>query len=94
MWSPGNVTFHPMRDYAEWKNLSPSAANFEMDTRTFRRGDPMWSPDPLTRVAAREKCSTGRALHGLNKRIFPPGEDPACQKSPEISGLFCVNIVK
>ena len=29
MWSPGNVTFHPMRDYAEWKNLLPSAANFE-----------------------------------------------------------------
>ena len=33
-----------MRDYAERKNLSLSAANFEMDTRNIRRGDPMWSP--------------------------------------------------
>ena len=28
MWSPGNVTFHPMRDYAEWKNNLPIAADF------------------------------------------------------------------
>ena len=27
MWSPGNVTFHPMRDYAEWKNILPIAAD-------------------------------------------------------------------
>ena len=37
-----------MRDYAERKNLSLSAANFEMDTRNIRRGDPMWSPGNVT----------------------------------------------
>ena len=28
------MTLDPMRGYTEWKNLFPSAANFEMDTRT------------------------------------------------------------
>ena len=26
-WSPGNVTFHPMRDRVERKNILPSAAD-------------------------------------------------------------------
>ena len=44
-WSPGNVTFHPMRDYAEWKNLSLSAADFEMETRTSVGATPRGRPE-------------------------------------------------
>ena len=60
-----------MRDYAEWKNLFPSAANFEMDTRTSVGATPRGRPETCESVTLDPTSAHGQlcSLRGFAAKI-------------------------